>query len=651
MASDSTPIAPSMQPADGDAHLLDLPQALLTDLLSSKYCSGSTSRSAATACRGLRLAALEGITLCHADLDLATAAEVFAFARSLPVLHHMRLTGLDTDPKDTELRALAALAARLHGLDIEGPDITRTSDSNWAALAALTSLRCLRLASCGVGDGSAHILPALSNLHTLNLERNRITGAGACALAAACPSLRALDLSHNAVHDEGACALASLTALAHLRVHCCRIGSEGAAALSTLTTLTLLDLGLNTILDTHSVALLTNLRSLDLQGCGVTAGDAAALATLSNLTHLEISRNTELRDMGARSLASLTGLSSLAIGSCSLEESGSAALAALTRLTHLNLSHCENSRLERRQWALLNRLQRLELDGCSFQHRPILAALSALEHLSIRSVHLGTQAAMSICALTSLTFLDTTDTFIRWFLFDEDEIDDIVHALPGFTGLRQLQMSTVLGACENAIASLTTLTLLQMSYYTGWEQGLLQALVGLTRLQSLWLCCICQPGHRLKLLHTLTGLTCLSLDRAGIGNKGAIAVARLPQLRQLQLARCDVGDEGARALARLTALRCLQLQQNQLGPASATALTALIKLTLLSLARNQLIGGASAYRALSGLTRLRHLDLAACGLGPAGALLLTRLTRLTCLNLSEHEVPLGQVALDRLRLS
>lgn len=70
--------------------LLDLPYALLVDLLSSTHCS-STAGSAAGTCQALRQAALESLTQFQWHCDAAgTSAEevppVLAFARSLPSL-------------------------------------------------------------------------------------------------------------------------------------------------------------------------------------------------------------------------------------------------------------------------------------------------------------------------------------------------------------------------------------------------------------------------------------------------------------------------------------------------------------------------------------------------------------------------------------
>lgn len=311
--AEAAPSVPGTQPAaaahDPHTYLLDLPDALLVQLLSSAHCSSSTSRSAATTCRSLRHAALSSVTIIHADLASAAPAQVFAFARSLPALRRMHLN-LDTDLDISELHALASVT-RLHELELEGPMLEiRTADADLSALAALTSLRRLRLVDCGVSDSTVmRIVPALPHLHTLGLERNRVTGAAISTLAAA--SLQSLNLSRNSVDGEGEYAqrhagrlalspsAAALTALTYLNLYRCRVGDEGASVL----------------------ARLTSLRCLNLFGCEVGPDCVAALTSLSALTCLDLQNNALGRE-GARSVATLTALASLAVSGDTWDNGG-----------------------------------------------------------------------------------------------------------------------------------------------------------------------------------------------------------------------------------------------------------------------------------------------------------------------------------------
>lgn len=266
--------------------LLDLPDSLLIDLLSRKHCDSSTSRSAATTCWDLRHAALSSVTLCHADLDSAAASQVLAFARSLPALRRMQLTGLDTDLSAAELRTLAALT-RLHHCELEGANELRRAPADWSALAALTGLRSLKLAGCGVSDTTATIVSNLHHLQTASFEHNFITNAGLWSLADS-PLLRSLNLSHNLVSPDLVYS-GSTGALTRLELAGNMVGDTGAAA----------------------VACLTSLRRLGFWECELEDTGAAALTVLTALTNLDLNHNV-MSAAGTRCVASLTGLSSLA---------------------------------------------------------------------------------------------------------------------------------------------------------------------------------------------------------------------------------------------------------------------------------------------------------------------------------------------------
>jgi uncharacterized protein (TIGR02996 family) len=144
-----------------------------------------------------------------------------------------------------------------------------------------------------------------------------------------------------------------------------------------------------------------------------------------------------------------------------------------------------------------------------------------------------------------------------------------------------------------------------------------------------------------------------SVEPAGMELLGA---ARLGQLRNLDLVSAGVGNKGAAALAaspHLRELRKLRLADNRIGARGAAALAqsaCVGKLVDLDLGGNPI--GPSGARALARseqLANLEELDLARCGIGPAGAAELARsphLARLRRLELENNKVgPEGASAL------
>lgn len=154
----TAPAAPSGSGACFRAQLLDLPDKLLTRLLSPQHCSKEASCAAAGTCRALRQASLEGVT--NIRVRCQSAVRTLAFASSLPSLQRLAWTHLDATFDGTGLPELGALT-NLREFDLEGIAVRGAAGSPLlaasfpAALTKLTSLRRVRLVHCAVSDAGA----------------------------------------------------------------------------------------------------------------------------------------------------------------------------------------------------------------------------------------------------------------------------------------------------------------------------------------------------------------------------------------------------------------------------------------------------------------------------------------------------------------
>jgi mono/diheme cytochrome c family protein len=103
---------------------------------------------------------------------------------------HFTAAGLGGDFGDSELAALAPVAATLVSLDLSG---TRVTDRSAALLARFTELRVLRLGFTRVSDEMVRALAALRNLEVIALANTAVTGNGLRELAKL-PALRSVHL-------------------------------------------------------------------------------------------------------------------------------------------------------------------------------------------------------------------------------------------------------------------------------------------------------------------------------------------------------------------------------------------------------------------------------------------------------------------------
>lgn len=429
---------------------MDLPHVLLVAVLSRKHSKPVVARSASSTCRGMRLAALESVTRCHARGD--NALQAIVFARTLPLLRSVRLTALNVILSADNLCALAALT-RLQSLDVENPRMFMMDWQGWerhgrlhfetcshdlstryysqaqvSVLTALTGLRHLSLVGCGLGADASYFAPALTRLQTLRLERSGIFGVAARALPlalASVKSLRSLNLSWNFVaHERFAlkagtlpflAGLSRLTALARLEMRSCRFKSADVARLSSLSTLAHLDLSHNEVgvMGAQAIACSTGLRHLVLNECQVTPQGAEAFSQrLTVLTHLELSGIARVwrpvEDEEGFWVARIPSLVSLVMMNTALDWEVAEQLSNLTGLTSLCLA--DNCVWDEGAGHLtkLTRLRRLNLDLCGLKHAGAVALskMTNLVHLSLFDNSVGDEGAALLRQLSALTCLN-----------------------------------------------------------------------------------------------------------------------------------------------------------------------------------------------------------------------------------------------------
>ena len=211
-----------------------------------------------------------------------------------------RLTNLEElDLASTGVSDVSALARLTH---LERLYLTDTAVSDVSSLASLTNLETLYLHGTAISDVSS--LAGLTNLKRLYL---RYTAVSDVSSLASLTNLETLGLSDTAVSDVSA--LASLTNLEWLGLLDTAISD--VSALAHLTNLETLDLGLTDVSDVSALAGLINLERLYLTFTAVS--DVSALAHLTNLETLDL-QYTDVSDVSPLLGLSLSGTSWDSIG-------------------------------------------------------------------------------------------------------------------------------------------------------------------------------------------------------------------------------------------------------------------------------------------------------------------------------------------------
>jgi Leucine-rich repeat (LRR) protein len=189
---------------------------------------------------------------------------------------------------------------------------TKLREADLQFLAALASLRELRLVNLPVSDATLKRLAGHGKLEVLDLSGTRVTGAGLADLATSA-ELKQLLLANTQIDQKHLQALAAFPKLEVLSLAAAKsVGDPGLAHIEKLTALKSLDLRGSKVGDAGMVRLarLTELEQLDLEGTAVTSAGIGKLAGLVRLRRINLAQ-TAVGDDVTATLAQLKQLKSI----------------------------------------------------------------------------------------------------------------------------------------------------------------------------------------------------------------------------------------------------------------------------------------------------------------------------------------------------
>ena len=505
--------------------------------------------------------------------------------------------------------------------------------------------RCSKLVliNCGITDADLKLLvesmSIFTELRTLRLDFNRITGKGATLLSSLlvkvkCTSLEVFSAHCNQIDDSGALAIAK--------------------ALVRMTNLKILDLQGNPITDNGASALIMTLKDLseDFQ-VYVTINNS--LLNKSNLTFVQQSLGVICNDCDKDSLCTAfkccTYLQILDLRENIIGSDGAVALAEGLK--------CYTN------------LQTLVLTGNSIGSDGAVALAEGLkcctnlQTLDLSWNSIGSDGAVALAeglkCCTNLQTLDLSLNSIR-----SDGAVALAEGLKCCTNLQTLDLRNNSIGSDGAVALAKCCTNLQTLYLSDNSIGsdgavaLAEVLKCCTNLQELVFGhnSICSNGAvaLAEGLKCCTNLQTLVLRSNGIGSDGAVALAEglkcCTNLQKLDLGYNSIGSDGAVGLAEglkcYTNLQTLVLCGNSIGSDGAVALAeglkCCINLQTLNLRGNS-IGSDGAVALAEGLkccTNLQKLNLMNNSIGSVGAVALAEglkcCTNLQTLYLSDNSI-------------
>ena len=567
--------------------------------------------------------------------------------------------------------------------------------------------RCSKLVliNCGITDDDLKLfvesMSIFTELRTLRLDFNRITGKGETLLSSLlvkvkCTSLEVFSAHCNQIDDSGALAIAKalvrMTNLKILDLQGNPITDNGASALI----MTLKDLSedfhlyvtinngllnksnlrfvkqsLGVICKGHdkdslctALKCCTYLQTLDLRNDNIGSDGAVALAEglkyCTNLQTLDL-RNDSIGLDGAVALAEglkyCTNLQTLDLSSNSISLDGAVALAE-------GLKYCTN-------------LQTLNLSSNSISLDGAVALAEGLKYctnlqtLDLSFNYIGSDGAVALAEglkyCTNLQTLNLSSNSIS-----SDGAVALAEGLKYCTNLQTLNLSDNSIGLDGAVALAeglkycTNLQTLNLSDNSIGLDGAVAPAEGLnycTNLQTLDLSFnyIGSDGAvaLAEGLKYCTSLQTLDLKNNGIGSEGAVALAEglkcCTNLQTLNLRLNSIGSEGAVALAEglkcCTNLQTLNLESNRIGSDGAVALAEVLKcctnLQTLNLSSNR-IGSDGAVALAEGLkccTNLQTLDLESNRIGSDGAVALAEGLK-CCTNLETLDLSWNSIGSD-----
>ena len=488
--------------------------------------------------------------------------------------------------------------------------------------------RCSKLVliNCGITDDELKLLvesmSIFTELRTLRLDFNRITGKGATLLSSLlvkvkCTSLEVFSAHCNQIDDSGALAIAK--------------------ALVRMTNLKILDLQGNPITDNGASALIMTLKELSEDfHLYVTINNG--LLNKSNLRFVEQSLGVICKghdkDLLCTALKCCTYLQTLDLRNDSIGLDGAVALAE-------GLKYCTNLQ------TLILRNDSIGLDGAVALAEGLKCCIN-LQTLNLSSNSIGSDGAVALAE--GLKYCTNLQTLI--LRNDSIGLDGAVALAEGLKcciNLQTLNLSSNSIGSDGAVAlaeglkyctNLQTLNLSSNSIGLDGAVALTEGLKCCTILQTLNLSynSIGSDGAvaLAEGLKCCTNLQTLNLSWNSIGSDGAVALAEglkyCTNLQTLDLSSNSIGLDGAVALAEgiyyCTNLQTLDLSFNYIGSDGAVALAEGLKyctnLQTLNLSSNSigLDGAVALAEGLKCCTNLQTLDLSGNSIGSDGAVAL-----------------------------
>ncbi|WP_339613697.1 hypothetical protein [uncultured Rubinisphaera sp.] len=210
----------------------------------------------------------------------------------------------------------------------------KISNNDLKHIAALPSLRQIKLMDCRVGDGIWKHLSEHKQLQELTLWGSQISDRSLGNLTSF-PALASLDIRTTKIGDSGLQYIGKIKSLKTLELLGTRVTSKGMEHLSELSQLTELGLVQTRVGDDGlpPIGKLTELRELSLEGTRITNHGLKHLSNLTNLELLTI-HNTDVTEAGLVHLGSLTKLETFYL-CVPVSEQGLRTLKRMTALKHL----------------------------------------------------------------------------------------------------------------------------------------------------------------------------------------------------------------------------------------------------------------------------------------------------------------------------
>jgi Leucine-rich repeat (LRR) protein len=416
--------------------------------------------------------------------------------------------------------ALAAGTSRLQGLttltSLQSFSCQGVTGSGQQSLAALTSLRALKLSHSIVGD---ELLSGLHNLETLSLDTTNITDPKLQSLEAM-PNLCTLELQYcNGVTDAGLIHLRGLTSLRVLKLrYLTNVTNAGVALLSGLANLQCLDLTATRITDECDLTPFHLLQKLILAQTDVTG------ATVPNVSTLKC-----LDMVGTKTAGAFLGR-----------------LQTFMALEELFLSHTPITDADLSLATLPPSLHTLHLGGCKLNGSGFVkpSPLHSSLHSPLRSLD------MSFCAAT-----DHTLAFL--------------HLFPHLTQLDMSSNNALTSEGLLALQPLQSLTSVSLSECTKLTHLPLRCLGCLTSLTVSW----CK--NLIDARHVPSSLTDLDLSNTSLRNDGLPVWKTQPRLRRLRLTRTYIDDKGLEGIQVANRMERLDLHRTAITDACMPILSIL----------------------------------------------------------------------------